>query len=793
MQDKYVIRGVIKMPRPSFNNIGLRRDLNLSDLPNAPESLDNLLNDLVTTDDGSTFDGNDLNTAIKGIANTSATNQSISKLRGVAVKNTILEDNELVERIASPAITIKNQVDTILATTNDPPFFNGGDGLFADFFEPDAVVEQTSMNINTSGSTIKSGAAASRKKFWTNGLFEFSNKLDDSLGGANGLVQWEGFYIPDASGPTTFAFNTTGLFIFEFENDNGDLEIKRNVYDIERDIFVMNNDGLSTLTVTTTEQEARTLAIGDMLMEIVRPGQSNIIYDEATAPIIENISLSSGVITLNTEVESQLNYEMKFSVETLLGVDEFRVTHVESQLERYTPYKVRMTLWFPGEEVEYFNKVLDANLVTTLRTEGNWPYWYLYTEVGDIEVDEGFKGFYDKRLLLGGGTIGPEDVIIPQQYNKWQSIKPLTMKYDPPLTYAQAEKANYTYSVNNQSNVIGITSTSPYTDNIEIGNYIIAAEIPIGARVTDISSNNLVIFDSLAIAGGSVNVKFLDHRGFLGKEDATSNGNTVTVNNTANLKVGTVIVNVNMPNTGVYCRITQINTNREFETNRPLNLTGSEAIFLYSDRGLNNNAYTGFCTNVIGSEVAVSANPGDSTITCTDVTGVIAGMVVMSSPYLPTLDPDDLINTRTLITNVNTVTKQITIDRTVQGTDQMVVGTTLVFAPSNTTQDKEPCVIPLNTAPPFVGTLEGLRTTDGTETAGVLNVFKGLRMTNASGVLKVTNLVVQDKSDTGSGVVEDFTINPNVSAPAFNRRIGITCAGSSFDILATTDNVTNII
>ena len=781
------------MPRPSFNNIGLRRDLNLSDLPNKSSALDNLLNDLVTTDDGSTFDGNDLNTAIRGIANTSATNESISKLRGVAVKNTILEDNELVERLASPAITIKNQVDTILATTNDPPFFNGGDGLFADFFEPDAVVEQTSMNINTSGSTIKSGAAASRKKFWTNGLFEFSNKLDDSLGGANGLVQWEGFYIPDASGPTTFAFNTTGLFIFEFENDNGDLEIKRNVYDIERDIFIENNDGLSTLEITTTAQQARTLAIGDQLLEIIRPGQSNITYDAASAPIVEAINLSTGVVTLSTEVESQYSYQMKFSVDSLLGVDEFRITHVEPQLERYVPYKIRITLWFPGDEVEYFNKVLDANLVTTLRTEGNWPYWYLYTEVGDIEVDEGFKGFYDKRLLLGGGTIGPEDVIIPQQYNKWQSIKPLTLRYDPPLTYADAERADYTYTLNTQSNVIGITSTSPYTDNVEIGNYVIATEIPLGARVTDISSNNLIIFDSLATAGGAVNIKFMDHRGFLGKEDATSIGNTVTVNDTAGLKVGTVIVNANMPNTGTYCRITQINTNREFETNRPLNLTGSEPIFLYTDRGLNNNAYTNFCTNVLGTEVAVSANPGDTTITVTDTTGVLTGMVIMSSPYLPTLDGDDLLNTRTLVTNVNAGTNQVTFDRAIQGTDQMVVGTTVVFAPSNTTQDKEPCVIPLNTAPPFVGTLEGLRTTDGNETAGVLNVFKGLRMTNGSGVLKVTNLVVEDKSDTGSGAVEDFTIDPNVSGPAFNRRIPITCAGSSFDILATTDNTTNIV
>ncbi len=792
MQDKYVYEEYI-MPRPSFNNVGLRRDLNLSDLPNAPSALDNLLNNLVTSDDGKTFDGNDLNTAIQGISNTGATNQSISKLRGVAVKNTILENNELVDRLATPLITIKNQVDTILATTNDPPFFNGGDGLFADFYEPTEILEQTDLTINTDGDSIINGAASARKKFWTNGLFEFSNKLDDTLGGANGVVQWEGFYIPDASGPTTFAFNTTGLLIFEFENDDGDLEIKRNVYDIERDIFVENNDGLATQTITTTSQQARTLAIGDELIEIVRPGQSNIVYNPGEGPIIESIGLNSGIITVDVDVESQYSYQMKFSVANKIGVDEFRVTHVESTLQRYIPYKIRITFWFPGEDVEYFNKVLDANLVTTLRTEGNWPYWYLYSEVAEVAVDDSFKGFFDKRLKLGGGTIGPEEVLIPSQYNKFQSIKPLTLKYDPPLTYSDALKASYTYTVNEFSNVIGTTGTSPYTDFLEIGNKIIADEIPADSEITDISTNNLIIFNNTSIADGAVTIDFIDHRGFIGVEFATSANNTVTVNNTAGLKVGTIIVTDGMPNAGTYCRIVEITTNRQFVTNRPLNISSSQRIYLYTDRGLNNNAYNKFCTGVIGTEVAVSANPGATSIEVVSTDGVAVNMVMMSSPYLPTLDADNLLTTRTKVTSVDTVNNIVSFDRAIQGTDQMVVGTTVVFAPSNTTQDREPCVIPLNTAPPFVGTLEGLRTTDGNETAGVLDTYKGLRMTNAAGVLKVTSLVAQDKSDTGAGIITDYTIDPNVSSPAFNRRISVKCAGVSFDLLATTDNTTNIV
>jgi hypothetical protein len=115
-----------------------------------------------------------------------------------------------------------------------------------------------------------------------------------------------------------------------------------------------------------------------------------------------------------------------------------------------------------------------------------------------------------------------------------------------------------------------------------------------------------------------------------------------------------------------------------------------------------------------------------------------------------------------------------------------------VLAAYNTTQDKEPCVVPLNTAPPFVGTLEGLRTTDGNTTNGILDAYKGLKMTNTNGVLKVTNLVVSDISDVSPTGVETYTIIPGTNNAPFDRRIGIECDGVSFDILATTDNVTNI-
>ena len=79
------------MPRPSFKNIGLRRDLNLSDLQSKDQALNNVLNNLVVGSDNKSFSGGDLD-AIKGISNSTVTNRDIGLMAGLAVKNTVLED-----------------------------------------------------------------------------------------------------------------------------------------------------------------------------------------------------------------------------------------------------------------------------------------------------------------------------------------------------------------------------------------------------------------------------------------------------------------------------------------------------------------------------------------------------------------------------------------------------------------------------------------------------------------------------------------------------------------------------
>lgn len=764
------------MPRPSFNNVGLRRDLNLSDLNNRDQGLNNLLNNLVTTDDGSTFDRNDLLDAIQGLSNTNVSQTSIGLMQNLTVKNTVLdsETNELVEQVASPLITVKNQVDTILATTNDPPFFNGGDGMTASFYEVDQIVAGTSLNINSPGSAVVTGNPVVSRKFWTNGLFEFSNKLDDTLGGGNGAIQWNGFYVPDSSGPSTFNISTTGFIIVEIENEFGDLAIEKNIYKSERTVFSETVD-LEGDQIRTTAQQAATVAVNDILTAVYDENGVEIALPQDRAVVVTGAG--NTIITLSESISLTgigEDWSFVFDNSTLLGTESFSFSIVLPQLEKYVPKQMRITYWYPGEDVQYFNKVLDVNLTTQLKSSGDLPYWYLYTEVGDVEVEEGFKGFYDKRLLLGGGTIGPEDVLVSTQYNKWLSLKPLILKYDPPMTFAEAQRARYTYDVVQFSNVLSVTSTSPFTDEIEIGSIIISPVIPDGAFVTDVSRNSIVIASEIASEDNALTIDFMDHRGYLSNAFASSVGTTVTVPDTAGLLVGTVIISENTPSSGDYIRITEILNSRQFVTTEALGLTGSERIYFYSDKGLANRAYDNFCEGTIGAEIAVTASNGDTYLTLNTVDGVAPNMVIQSAPFIP-FDPDNSI--LTTIQEVNPTgypANTVRVNRALAHPDNkdMVAGITVVICPANTTLNKEACVIPLNTAPPFVGTIDGLRTTDGN------GGTKDLDIAGSDATLNVLNLVAE-------GVASVVEL-PSSGTRTYDRKIPITCAGTAFTILATT-------
>ena len=123
---------------------------------------------------------------------------------------------------------------------------------------------------------------------------------------------------------------------------------------------------------------------------------------------------------------------------------------------------------------------------------------------------------------------------------------------------------------------------------------------------------------------------------------------------------------------------------------------------VYAHRGLTDLSTITECVGVIGHEVA-STSSNSANVTLLTIDGIQTGMKV----YFAGIDPNNpVVPDGTTVQSINTGTKTVTLSNSVS-LNQSV---TLVFAPSTSTSNKEGCIMPLNTAPPFVGTDTGLET-----------------------------------------------------------------------------------
>lgn len=667
------------MTRKVFRNIGIRRDLNFSDIENPRVALSNLLNDLVTENtDVETFTADDLD-CIHNISTTTVTNADFLSLKGISVQRTSLnENNEPVVIPALPLITVKNRLDNIINVTRDPPYFNGGDGLTAKFWDQSSI-SNSITEISTGADLFVGDPDVSRPEYWDYGYFEFSNKLDQTLGGSNGGIQWEGWYTPDASGTSTFTIYTSGFFMLELENSQGDLEVVKNIHTTSLQVTVTQSVTDDT-TVYVSETDSQGIAVGALINPSILEG----VLVDAVGP---------GYFVTNVPVTFAQNEVITVSLADKFGAESYYFNYDYINLEKYVPKKIRMSLWFPGNG-QYFYKLLDANLSTLNRTTGDLPFWYLYSVIND-QASAGFKSFYDSRVLAGGGTIGEAVVTSSAQYNTVQSIGPLKVTYIPPITYSNILKKEYTYSSVAQTNVLAVTGTSEFTSSIEIGNVVIGTGIPKFAKVTDIAVNTVVIIDQDVSQTATLPVRFIDHRGLVDYFNATSAGTIVTVSSTALLKSGMIVITTT--NTS-YIRIVSVDSQTQFTTSAALNLAGSQEVFVYKDKGLTNRTLDVFCTGVFGKETAQYVASGNQLV-LNNVTDIVIGQVIQYSPYIPD---------GSTVTNVDSGTNTVTISQNI--INPIVLGATIVLSPSGTTQNKETCVIPLNTAPPFNGTNTGLST-----------------------------------------------------------------------------------
>ena len=256
------------MAQKQFNRFGLRRDLNLSDLPSATAALNNILSNPTMLGSEESFTTEDLD-PIQGIYITNITASTFASLDGVTVAFTIVDngivDNSSNPRVYKPLIKIKNRLDAAYFSTGEP-FFFGGDGPNARYYDDkDIVRDAPNYSAATDaageygiGDIVKYNNRLWRRvqvtqqelpggsewadvgpytdiffdddidndgniitlsdNFWEQGQFVYSDKLQASFLSLFGGTNWQGFYKPTVSGTTTFLLNTTGSTIFKFQD-----------------------------------------------------------------------------------------------------------------------------------------------------------------------------------------------------------------------------------------------------------------------------------------------------------------------------------------------------------------------------------------------------------------------------------------------------------------------------------------------------------------------------------------------------------------------------------------------
>jgi hypothetical protein len=174
-------------------------------------------------------------------------------------------------------------------------------------------------------------------------------------------------------------------------------------------------------------------------------------------------------------------------------------------------------------------------------------------------------------------------------------------------------------------------------------------------------------------------------------------------------------------------------------------LPASSAIIcaVYATRGLEDLSAAQQCKGVYGREVAAEAVAGATAVTLTTNVGVSVGDYVQYAPLIGgTADPVIPIGTTVSSLSGTTI---VNLSAGIITGKTLNISATLVFIKAANYIDatnKEYCVIPLNTAPPFAGTVLGLATTSANSNL----IVKGFKF----GRLELT--IPNDKIASFSGV-----------------------------------------
>jgi len=655
-----------------YKRIGLRRDKNLGDLSDPVSSLNNLLDDVGS---GGSFVSEDLD-PIRGAAALGLTPQGYQQFIGSAQQST--SSTGTISDFF-PRITFQNRLDRLEVFAGEPRL-NGGNGLTAKYYNKNQVFTNTA--------NIFSGLPFKTDNFWEAGNFSYSGKITPEAVDVNGGVEWEGYFIPTVTGQHIFYVSTTALTTFEFETEGYVSGI--GTYTEQSRV------GITSTFAATGSINTNTITLSSAAnTNYVAIGQSVTTSGIVAGTVVETYNRSNGVITLTPPsgttyaLSSNVNGNVTFSKAIGQSTQIYYITYT---LEKFRKYHVRFRYYIP-QNIDAINasRSIDFNLI---RPGGSTTEDLRFTNLYALDYDFSndskgdFVVFLDNSLSFGGGTCGGTSS--SNDYVKIQTSKKVDIRYQPKSSITNITKLNINGTTTNNSSIVNLSSTS----GLELGNYVFGTNISDGTIIKEIVVNNSVILSTNATGSGTVNLTFIDHRGFVKRAVGSGSGGSFSLSsgNTTNLKSGMIMIGSGVES---YTGITTTGSASAF-TISPSQTIPNTNVYFYQSRGLINNALDPFCPVTLNKcvVVTVAAGIGSTIIQVNNTTGISNGWKVQGFQFA----------SGTTVTGKTATT----ISLSTGIINSLIVGGN--FTVTNDSGDKTLCCPPTDTSPPFNPTFEGLET-----------------------------------------------------------------------------------
>lgn len=690
-----------------YRKFGLRRDRDLADLTNPREALTNLL---FSIDEN--FISEDLY-VINGLANMNVRNSDFRQLSGTVREYTpTFAPNSQIPLL--PIVTIQDNIDNAKAVLGDPPFLQSGDGPATYFVNSVDLIDQANVSANTTGSDLYSKYTIGPEDFWNTGYFNIGDKVHPTFANTYGMVQWVGYL---SNVPYTNQILTTGFLLLEQDpNDDGNWVTLKSIYDIDRDIvatYVSNSNNITTLNVGddiihVAEQDQLTFGANTYTV-------SSVSYNAQTITVRDSSNdlspLSSTTVTLSNGVLDNVRYDTGY-------IQLFSKS-------RFEMVKTRISVWWPEIDPQAFYPEKEF----VFYFEGSdMPYTYFYSnfDINSVLTPDSFKYKFllDNRLGLTTQEMSN---------NHFETSRSLLIDYDPTETYGNNiinRARNVTIPVPGK---IQSVSGNEF-DDLEVGDWIaysytenantvhkfaqiqekesdavIFTDFAVHTDTGDDASATAVGFKNKGLVGAYLydassstegNITKLDGNGKDATEAKIDNfAYCYTSSGTPSLAQPHKIIDVSGASSN-----TATLTLENFLSTTSFPVVSDAYVAVYSHTGLHELSSEADCQGVYGLEITATSLSGSNTMTFNDTSTIRLGDYVQFGTSVPQgTTVSQIVNSTTiqlsnnLVGNVNKSSTVIFIE-SVQGD------------PGAT--NKEFCVLPLNTAPPFLGTDTGLATSE---------------------------------------------------------------------------------